>query len=461
MYMRLPDRVNTDYLTLAALELAAVPLVVLVTVFVLFLGGGAMQVTESLGGEFSVGTTIIDVLVQLIVLLTTLLLLAGGGAAVTGYRRFFDRADSGLDSLVLIAVPALGVLAPLLYAFLSFGTFIEPVWLFVIAVVSAHALAFRTIALYSEPVVHRRIGLLVGCAAALPVVLALVTYLTTDVFVTNDLLSSRISDAGEHLLDGLVWTALPDVRRSLLIGVPLLLTGAYVGYQSRMTDIQRGGSTQSIQLLNSPGRLFSITKILQGITRRSSSSSNGASSSSSEEQSRYQRKSNSKGRAASRPDGSGRERSDHDSARPKRRRSPHRSGDGSSSGSSRRSNSARSSSRDRSRSENQSESTGSRNPGDRPSNSRSGNAGNKSEGKSATGGSSRSKSSSERSSAGRSTDGSSGEEDASTGSDTRIFTDDFGEYGGDSEADAACPSCDKEIPTDGVYEFCPFCGQDL
>jgi hypothetical protein len=460
--MRFPDRVNTDYLTLAALELAAVPLVVLVTVLVLFLGGGAMQLTQSL--ESSLGAGLTAVTLQVLLVGTLVLLLAAGGGAVTGYRLFLDRAEGGLDPMVLVAVPLLGVVAPFAYALGTFGSLSLPNWLFVIAVASAHALAFRTIAMYSRQDDQQRIGLVVGSLAGLPVVLALVTAVTTEVFVTEDVLSASVNEAGGRLLDILTWTELPG-HRPLLVGLPLLVTASYAGYRIT-TDEQEESPLKSFQTPQTPGRLFSITKVLRNLSRGSSSSSDSGSSGSSSERSRYRRKSESKGRRASRSDGSGGRRSD-DGSRPKRRRSPHRSSSKASDSSSRRSSrssSSGSSDHRSSRSTSKSDSGSNRRPSNRSASSssaRSGDTGNNSassSNSSSTGGSSTGNSSSTSSQSSKS---SGGNGDASTGSDTRIFTDDFGEYGNGSDTVESCPACEKEIPSDGVYEFCPFCGQEL
>jgi hypothetical protein len=455
--MRLPDRVNTDYLTLAALELAAVPLAVLVTVVVLFLGGGAIQLTESLGSSLDAGT--LDLLVQLIALVTVLALFAGAAAGVTGYWRFFDRSERGLDPRVLVAIPLVGVVAPFAYAAGSLGTLTLPDWLFVVAVVSAHALAYRTIAVYSFRDGDRRSGLAVSVAAGLPVTLALVT------FVTQDVLDSGVDAAGQQLLGVLTWTDLP-FHRPLLVGLPVVVTGAYLGYRLATDDdrTDSGDSVLSFQRPQTPGRLFSITSILQNLSRSSSSAEN-ASGGSSGEQSRYRRKSDSKGRPAASRSGSN---SGDDGRRPKRRRSPHRSDRSKAKRRSRRSSSSGSTGRSRSSgasgSSSSNQSTGGSGSGSSSSKRSGASTDNRS--RSASSGNN-STSQSDESASANSADSTGSEAaanggtDASAGSDTRIFTDDFGDYGDGSDTVETCPACDEEIPSDGVYEFCPFCGQEL
>ncbi|WP_254525220.1 zinc ribbon domain-containing protein [Natrinema caseinilyticum] len=67
--------------------------------------------------------------------------------------------------------------------------------------------------------------------------------------------------------------------------------------------------------------------------------------------------------------------------------------------------------------------------------------------------------------AGASTDGelstSSSTSTSSSSSDTQIFVDDFDRYGSEETPVETCPRCERDLPSDGVYNFCPFCGGEL
>ena len=448
--MRLPDRPNNDYLTLHAVELAAIPLSVLVTVVVLLVAGGAMTFMRSLGEG-----TPASPLAPVVAGVAALLLAGTAGGVVLGYHRFFEQTDKGLNVPFLVALPLVGLAAPVAWAIDS-GTVELPLSLFVLAVVSAHLLAFRTIAMSSHRDERRRAGFVAGIAAGIPILLALVT------IITDWLPGGAASAAGREFVGVVRWTELP-LHRPVLVGAPLLVTLLYAGYrvvsdddedsiELSLPDTSRGSRLQSLPLLSS----------LSGLTGDSSSASDDAGSSSNG--SRWQRKSESKSRStASRSDGGKRKRSGPGTSRPKRRPSPHRSGSKSSrsrSASSGGSSSGRSSASDSSGSSSSSSSSGnsnsSRSSGSTSSRSSSGSS---STGRSdSTGSGSSSAQGASTSSGSAASSQQSGEE---TGSDTRIFTDDFGEYKSGAGTVDTCPDCNKEIPSDGVYEFCPFCGETL
>lgn len=402
--MRLP-RVNSAHGTLAFIELAAVPVAILVTFLVLLLAAGVATVARSAGELLAIGGTAIEAIVGAVAVVTALVLLSAGGLAVVGYRDFVDRSFSTKKPILLLVVPAVGVVAPIAYGVVVLGTISFP--LFAIAVISAHALAFRTISIDSLLRARRRIGVLVGVLTGAPAVAALT------VFVTDHLLD--LGGAGENEIAELLIGAMSGVgvprQRWVLVAVPLLVTTAYVVQWTR-TDTG-GWSTPGwvpsklVGWITSPptGWIpdWSLRSVIERDRERSAKSSRGT--------------------APSRPPRGGRRAPPPGSAS--------RSGNKSSSGGS----------------------SAGRKSGSSAGGS-SGSSGRRSG--SASGGAAASASSR----AGAS--GSTGDaDDEGSGSDTRIFTDDFGQYAGDGTPVERCPDCEEEIPSDGVYKFCPFCGHEL
>lgn len=474
--MRFPE---LDGVPLAALEAAAAPLAVLGTLLVVVLGGLGATAVRAVATRSGAGAAVAGAAAGLVALATVLVLAAAAGLAVEAYRRRFRRTGGGTQLLVGLFVPAVGVLAPLSYAAVEFGTLSPPWWVLGAAAVAATAAALRTVAMYSTARKHRRRGSLVGAVAALPVAVALVD------LVTERFLGGAVAAAGRRVGGWLAATGVP--HHGLLVVVPpLVVAGAYGASRARSAPANASNSPDTSlprsPTLPEPSRVpdtslrgaavylrertpLGLPDLGDALRASTSEESSGPRSRDTSDVARppvSARSSTDRGRASG--GGADSDRGSTESG-PGGAGSSDRGGSGTSgrggvgtsdaSGSSGddhgRSDSASEdgtsedgTSEDRASDDGASDSGGLQRAGrSRPSSTDDGEDAT-ADGDAATG-------------AGASADG--GAHDDGTGSDTRIFTGDFGSYGED--AAERCPACEETIPSDGVYRFCPFCGEQL
>lgn len=460
--MRLTDRVNTDHVTLVVIEAAAVPASILWTLVVLSLAGGAIAAARLVAGDSGLPALAVDLLVGLLVILTAAVLVGTAGLAVRGYHRFYDAATRRFHPVGLAAVPALGLVLPYAYAATQLGTTELPWYLAVVVIFAAHILAFREIAHYSRRDDDRRTGVRLGSLAGVPAVVALVSVVTSRVIVGG------IDTAGEAMVGFVAWTGVPT-GRPLLAALPLVVAAGYYGWRLLPDTARERVPTPSRGLLRAAGRpaaspvgtLERARRHLPSLPSRSGSATDGSSWSGIG--SRSSESTGSSGSSQAPPPSSPGGR------RSRSRRSRGGSGSsGSGSGSAGSGSSARSAN---SRSSGGSSGSGSSSNGSSGRRSSSSSGGSSSRSKSSSRGSSSNGSSSGGSASGSSAGSSGGStggppddgEGTEMASDTRIFPGGFGGGGGGGGGNPVeiCPDCDKDIPSDGVYEFCPFCGSEL
>lgn len=459
--MRFPDPVEAP---LVAVEAAAAPVALVASLLMVVLGG--LVATAVRIGLTGVGTggTVVGVATGLVAVLTLLVLLAAAGAAVEGYRRRFAETGGGSNLLIGLFVPAILVVAALAYAASrGHGLASPPLGILAVAGLGAHAVAFRAIAMYSMPDARRRQGSAVAGVAALPAALGLAAWLT------EGSLDGPAAVAGEHLVAGLDAAGVPRWGIAVVL-VPLAVSIGYAVYRTRTAPAGSSSPAQTSlprsPTLPQPSRVPDaslrgtashvrdrIAAAVPGLGGAGRANSSGGAS----------------GGGASRPPVS---------ASSSRRRSGSGSGGSSGGGSGSTGGSSSGGSSGRS-------SGGS---GDSSAGAADGGGTDRGAGGSSSGGSSSDRDRSSRgvrkiggSSAGSGTGGSAADGGASTGSsgaggsssgagggsadeessgsDTRIFTGDFGSYGDDTVD--VCPACEETIPSDGVYRFCPFCGEEL
>ncbi|WP_254766637.1 zinc ribbon domain-containing protein [Salinilacihabitans rarus] len=400
---------DETHATLLGLELLAVPASVLAAGAALLLATGAVAVVRFAGALLGVGETTLDLVASAIVLATFLLLVSLGGAAVVGYRHVLEERFDDVEPIPTLAVPIAAIAVTVGYVAAAKGTLDLPQWAFAIVAIASHALAFRAVALDSVLENRPRLAVVVGALAAVPAALALVTV------VDGTFWSGTVSEAMLSAADGTV-----PLDRSFLVAVPLAVTALY-GVARVAEDDGR------IDLTEWEERLAGATDRLADATPDRGLGSRGSSSSSAPRRTGHKRRSV----VPSSPKGPSKGDAGGDSS--SRSRSRSRSRSGSRGGKSKSSSSGPSGASRRGRSK----STEKKRP-------------------SASAGSG----ASSRDAGGTDPDASA---DEGTGSDTRIFAHDFGDDADevDETPVEVCPDCDEDIPSDGVYKFCPFCGCEL
>lgn len=422
--MRPLNRSGTGHDTLVLMELAAVPVAVLVTVFTLALAELVAAVVGVTNDAVAAGDLVPTVGNAAVGFGTLLLLVSGGGFLVVGYRRCFESRFDDVDPLSVVLVPILGIVVPIGYAFVATDSLGLSSWLFLPVAVSAHALAYRTIAIDSFREDRGRTSFVVGALTALPAVAVLVD-------VASGILGSERPIA--RTLDAVVASPDSPMVRAVLIAVPLLVTVCYgVGTLYRKQSLWDGPEWSMPRprlewpaSRPRPGR--SISRLRASIADRLSRDRTDPS-----------------GRQ---PAGAGTARASSESNR--RARTPSDvvpSSPGSASAGRRTSNDSDDSdySDDSDDAKSSDEATADSSPaGDRA-------AGDRREDAIAADASPAAET------------GAAADSTADGGaSDTRIFVDDFDQYVPDESPVERCPDCDQEIPSDGVYNFCPFCGGEL
>lgn len=433
--MQFPKRPDSGHGILPVLEVIAVVVWILAAVLVLYLATGAYAVVRFVAETAGANEFALALGRDTVAVLAGLGLVSGGALAVIGYVHVFATKFERIRPLWFGVVPLVGIVAPVGYVLATTGEPSFPTWTFVIVAIAAHALAFRTIAVGSVLEGQERLGVLAGAVASVPAATAILT------------LSSGLSVVGDRpvvhtIQGGISWTGIP-LYRPLLVVVPLVIATAYTLVLIRTEDgsdapwagvVDRfGGTVPSVGI----GRLRDRSSGTEPSNRADSSSDDSSTvvrrvfDSSSAGDDRSARR---QAVVPSSPSESG-----------STRRRPSSSSGGSS---------ARKSDRSKSGS---ADSGGSSVRGAKTSGSASGSdsSARSNAGQSTTG---RDESTSPARDEG--TDGAADAESEGTGSDTRIFVDDFDPAEVD-DGPGDCPDCGEAIPTDGSYTFCPFCGSEL
>ncbi|WP_143117641.1 hypothetical protein [Halomicrobium zhouii] len=222
--MRSAKRTLTAQATLAFLEFLVGLSAILGTAAVLLVAAVAVHALDAGASRAGIGPAFGTVGTHLVAVTALLVLLAAARFVVVEYRRFLDRAP-GPDGPFLLAVgPLVGVAVPLGYVVYAKASLQSPWPLLGIAVVSAHALAYRTIAAWSGTARFARLGELTGVVAGVPTVVTLVTVLTEGV------LFGPLDDAGRLLLATPGWGLLPRDGR-FLVAFPLVIAVAFRVYR--------------------------------------------------------------------------------------------------------------------------------------------------------------------------------------------------------------------------------------
>lgn len=199
-------------------------LAVLATVVVLLIAGILVRAVPA-GVEYAgLHPAFGAVAGHLVALAAFPLLLACVRFVVVEYRRFADRAPEIRRPLALVAVPALGLAIPVVYALQVTGSARLPLALLALAVVSAHALAFRTISAWSRDAELAPLGQLAGVVAGTPAVFALVT------LVTQRLPDGGLDAAGRILLETPGWWLVPR-DGPFLVAFPLFVATSFGLYR--------------------------------------------------------------------------------------------------------------------------------------------------------------------------------------------------------------------------------------
>ncbi len=479
--MRLASRSLTTHAALVLLEFLVGLLAVLATVVALLLAGVLVRAVpvavEYAGGHPAFGT----VAGHLLAVAAFLLLLACVRSVVVEYRRFAGRAPEIRQPIALTAGPALGLAIPVGYALQVAGSVRLPMPLLALAVASAHALAFRTISVWSRNAELAPLAELAGVLAGGPTVFALVTLVTRA-------LPGPLDAAGRILLELPGWGLVPR-DGPFLAAFPLLVATAFGLYRRLRRgdrvdvpepDVPRAGEllpSVSLPSVPSPPVQFPSLSLPDAVSRpvgrrfpdvTLTDVALAATSRLAERSSR---------RLGRTDDGVPRD------APPVPRPAGLRSGgsDGSASSSGDDSpgpRAPRSATADSSSSRSAPSSSGS--PDRSPSTSSdddsdsAGGDGTDADGSATSsddGGQSEADTPAEASAADDAPDtNESGSADetpdgsASTPEDaesrTRIFSAGVGDGSGDAVVET-CPDCDADVPSDGTYEFCPLCGHEL
>ena len=543
--MRFSIRGSKVQATLVFFEIAVIPVAVLLTFFVLLGGAGTAAAVRTLGEVAGLGEGAVATLVDATVVVAAVVLVSLGALAVDGYRLYFDRNVRDPRPLPMVVVPLVGAIGAFVYGVTHFGVTEIPWWLFVVVAVSANAVAFRLITVYSFLYRSPRTGYLAGALAAVPAVVGLTR------FADANLLEGASDEVSRSILAALATTPIPE-QRWLLVVVPLLVAGVYGARQtlgdsgdstldrtsgsdqpsvstSLTTSIRDGvseripgvppksfGNTVSgvVPSVSRPRPMVRIRKLTRRSTKASVGSVDAAGSLGAATAGRSAPPPQS-GRAkrtsqvsasrspspASTIEQSGESASDEANVRTDRSAASDvsRASDGwdrSKTGTpdsggrtdhSRKSTSSSGSavvSSDGSADDTSAESSTGQTTGSSTDSNADSTSGSNADTTSGSNADSTSASTTEspsgsnadstgasttespsasttESTSGSNQSSNAGSEASESGSDTRIFTDDFGTYGVSASPVEVCPDCEKDIPSDGVYKFCPFCGSGL
>lgn len=399
--MNLSRRDLSSQATLVFYEFSLVPLSILATFFVLSFVGGFLVLARRVGAWIGVGSALVNGFATVVIALTGIAMVAAGGTVVYGYQHFFDRSFGKLGPVPVLAAPLVGLVGSTGYAIVHLGTLSPPWWVSLIVVLCVHALAFRAIAVYSMLDGSRRAGTKVGIVAAVPATVALIT------LVTRLLLDAGWNEVGQRVADVAAMTG-GSLGLAGLVVLPAAIATGYSLYCTREGVVSLRSFEFSAPTISVPNGLPQLASVRSVLRFRSGDGSEG------------------------RTDGRGPSRRARPSGAPPPS-SPNTDGSKPSSAT----------------------------DGNGPARSvfRGGGGGtdDESDGRSATGtGGSDDQSASSNGAASPADD-----EPSGAGSDTRIFTDDFGQYDGAGSAIETCPDCDAEIPSDGEYKYCPQCGAEL
>ncbi|SER20125.1 zinc ribbon domain-containing protein [Natrinema salaciae] len=449
--MRLPIRSGTDHGTLVLLELGAVPVALLVTFFTLALAELVAAVVGVALDAAGASETIPEIATVVIGFGALVVLVTGGGHLVTGYRHCFESWFDDVSPLPVLLVPVVGIVVPIGYAFWQTGSLRPSSWLLLPVAVSANALAFRTIAIDSLREDRGRTSFVAGSLTALPAVAVLVD-------LAGEMLGSgrpvvRTTDAV-----AVGWSS--PAGRAAVIAVPLSVAvlygvGTVYSRQSRWEpDWLLPKSSDAIAALTSrarslprPGAVFvALTSrarslprpgaVFVALTSRDGSEPSGRQPTGAGRASSNAARSGDRSTARQRS-GTAREvvpSSPGTDAAPRGGASSPGTDDSSSPAEATTDASA-----DDDRSASAEETSDER---EQPASAPLGGPG-----------AAASTVEKDGTDVAAGTDG--------TASDTRIFVDDFDQYVPDETPVETCPDCEEEIPSDGVYNFCPFCGGEL
>lgn len=414
--MQFPNRPDSGHGILPVLEVVAVVVWILAAVLVLYLATGVYAVVRIVAETAGASDLALALGRDAVAVLAGFGLVSGGALAVVGYAYAFETKFERIRPGWFAVVPLIGIVVPVGYVLATTGGLGLPTVAFVIVATAVHALAFRTIAVGSVLEGRERLGVLVGAVAAVPAATALVA------------LSSSLPLVGDRAVvrtiqGGISWTGLP-LYRPLLVVVPLAISAAYALVLIRT---EGGSDAPWVGIVDRFGGVVPSVGIDRLRGRSSGSGPAARTGSSSDDSSTVVRRVFEDSSAGD--DRSARKRAVVPSSPSESGSATRRSGS-SASGSSAR-NSSRSTGRD-----------------SRPSASERGV--DSSAGRGTTG--------RDESSSARDGDADAGGEE--TGSDTRIFVDDFDPADAD-DGPGDCPDCGEAIPTDGSYTFCPFCGSEL
>ncbi|WP_408956917.1 hypothetical protein [Natrinema sp. 74] len=435
--MRLSSRAGTDHATLALIELVAVPVAALTTVLTLALADIGFVALRAAVAAAGGGHAVVDLGPAILAFGALLALATGAGLLVAGYRRYVATRFDDVSPLPLLLVPVIGVVAPIGYAVWNTGALWLPSWLLVPVAIAAHALAYRTIALDSLREDRGPASLVVGSLTALPAVVTLVD-------LANGALGPNRPIG--RTLEGVVAGTGSPIVRTAVIAVPLLVAtlygiGSLSGVRSQWKVPDWSIPRPRLSRFDHPlwNRSEPSGRQPAGTSAGRASSESDRSSSGSARPDRH-RPSNavvpsSPGTQAAR---GGHASPDDDSGSSTDTAASQSTGD-------RAADSADATERDDRPASEEPDHTGTDVPESGENDSADASEPAENAGEAAD--------SSPDETAGSSPDG--------TGSDTQIFVDDFDQYVADETPVDRCPDCDKEIPSDGVYNFCPFCGGEL
>lgn len=415
--MRFPNRPDSDHGTLLLLEVIAILVWAVATVVVLLLASGVLGALRFVADVAGASATVLDVGWGVVTLVAALVIVSAGGLAVIGYRHAFAALLDDVRPLPIVIAPAIGIVVPVGYVAATSPELALPLWAFVIVASSAHALAFRVIAVESMLEDRELASVLIGVGTGIPAVTALVT-VVADVPLVGD------GVAVQTLAETVAASGIP-LEQSLLLAVPLLVAAGY-----GVRELHDRWSESTTQRPSG-----TVTRDASKVIRRQVFDD------------------------SSHPEKGGTRRKPVVPSSPSEGRSRRRSG-------SSRGGSRSTPTRDDGAS-NGSSTGGTRSGGEkrkRPSGT--GAVSSTSESRSPGAANSSRSADSSPSSPDRRNDASSppSDDDGSsegTGSDTRIFVDDIDQYGSGADPTGTCPDCNEEIPSDGAYTFCPFCGCEL
>ncbi|ELZ07767.1 hypothetical protein C479_15030 [Halovivax asiaticus JCM 14624] len=440
--MDVPERAMRAHVTLSFYEVAVVPLSFLAVFFALLLAAGVLSGIELVGDALAIGSTAQSVLRVAVVAATVGSLSALGGVVVRLYQGVFDRSFGSLAPLQLCAIPLVAFVGALGYGVASGSSITAPWWIALIAIVSAHALVFRSIAVFSMLDHAKRTGSHIGTIAALPAVLALVS------LITEQVLGAGMNAGGTLVVSTLDATGIPQVPATLLLAP--ITVGSVYGLTTREGTISTDTDRLSLPVETDRSLLDRL---------RPSGESTPSSRASGESSVR-----NRSGGAPppSSPHASNTTGRSNGSTRDRSNRSVFRGGSSGTDGtedSSFAANAADSAEGTSNTSDDAAQTTGGASTASTSAPSESDRVGDESSPNSADTEEQEQEATSEANTE-------SGPTANGSGTETRIFTDDFGEYAGATGSNASadtdsdtCPECATDLPADSVY--CPSCGSEI